>query len=74
MQAVASEIQRYCIAHPDARDTAEGICWWVQIQREKDLRNSVLEAIELLLARGVLERSLAPDGVELFGCRATPRN
>lgn len=73
VQVVADEIERYCIAHPDARDTAEGISWWVQIQREADLRDSVLGAIELLLSQGVLERSLTPDGAELFGYRAASR-
>lgn len=72
VQVVAGEIERYCIAHPDAVDTADGICWWVHLQRQADVRNSVPEAIDLLVAQGVLERRLAPDGSELFGYRATP--
>lgn len=67
---IAEEIERYCVAHPDARDTADGISWWVHLQRQEDLRNSIPEAIEVLLARGVLERSLAPDGAQLYGYRA----
>lgn len=69
VQIVAGEIERYCVAHPGARDTVDGISWWVYLQRQEDLRNSVLAAIELLLARGVLERSVAPDGAELYGYR-----
>ena len=71
VNVVAGEIRRYCIAHPEARDTADGISRWVQIQRQEDIRNTVPEAIRLLLAQGVLERSLAPDGAEVFGFRAT---
>jgi hypothetical protein len=69
VQAVADEIERYCIAHPEARDTVDGISWWVHLQRQEDLRQSVPLAIELLLAHGILERSLAPDGAELYGFR-----
>jgi hypothetical protein len=71
VQVVASEIARYSTAHPDARDTAEGISWWVQMQRQEDIRNSVPEAIALLLSQGILERSLAPDGAQLYGFRAS---
>lgn len=71
VQQVAGDIERYCIAHPHARDTADGISWWVHMQRQEDIRNSVPEAIELLLSQGVLERSAAPDGAELYGYRST---
>lgn len=67
---MAGEIERYCIAHPDARDTAEGISWWVQMQRQEDIRNIVPAAIELLLERGILECSVSADGAELYGYRA----
>jgi hypothetical protein len=69
VQVVADEIERYCIAHPEARDTVDEISWWVQLQRQEDLRQSVPRAIELLLAHGILKSSLGPDGAELYGFR-----
>ena len=69
-ETVAGEIERYCLAHPDARDTADGISWWVQMQRQQDIRDTVPAAIELLIERGILERSTSPDGAELYGYRA----
>jgi hypothetical protein len=74
VEVVASDIERYCIAHPEACDTAEGIFWWVQLQRQDDIRSSVAGAIALLLSKGVLQCSFAPDGTELFGRSATPTN
>jgi hypothetical protein len=68
-ETVAGEIERYCIAHPEARDTADGISWWVQMQRQEDIRNTVPAAIQLLLERGVLERSTSADGSALYGYR-----
>jgi hypothetical protein len=70
VQRIAGEIERYCIAHPHARDTADGISWWVQLQRQAEIRDSVPEAIELLIARGVLVRRVAPGGTPLFGYRS----
>lgn len=64
---VAAEIQRYCAKHPDARDTLEGIAWWVHMQREEDMRDSVAEAVRLLVKEGKLERHRLQDGSEVFG-------
>lgn len=64
---VASEIDRYCTAHPEARDTLEGILWWVQIQRNEEFRDSVAQAVSLLVAQGRLERHELHDGSVVFG-------
>ncbi len=65
---IAAEIERYCAAHPDARDTAEGIAWWVQIQLQQDIASRVADAVELLVKQGKLERYRLQDGSEVFGC------
>jgi hypothetical protein len=67
---VAAEIERYCVANPDARDTPEGIAWWVQMQRQADIRNSVPDAIQLLVERGVLERYKSLDGADVYGFKS----
>ena len=65
---VAADIRRYCIAHPDARDTLVGITWWLEMQEQEDIATSVAEAVDLLLQQGLLERYQQLDGTELFGC------
>jgi hypothetical protein len=69
---VAEEIRRYCTAHPNARDTLEGIAWWVQIQRQEDFHKDVVAAVEWLVNQGVLERHRLQDGSEVFGCCHDP--
>lgn len=64
---IAKEIQRYALANPQARDTAEGIAWWIRMQREDDLKNDVADAIALLVRRGFLRPYLLPDGSNVFG-------
>jgi len=70
---IAEEIQRYCVAHPDARDTIEGIAWWVQMQRQEDLKNDVCDAVKVLVKRGVLTPHTLRDGSEVFGCGGSAR-
>jgi len=66
---IAEEIRRYCAAHPTARDSLEGITWWVQMQMRNDIRNSVAFAVDVLVREGKLERHLLHDGSEVFGCK-----
>ena len=70
-QHVASAIRSYCAAHPQARDTIDGISWWVQMQLQDEFRSCVAEAVQLLTAEGTLERHLLEDGSEVFGCKAS---
>lgn len=71
-QRVASVIRRYCSAHPQARDSIEGIGWWVQLQLQEELKDHVAAAVELLTQEGTLERHRLQDGTEVFGCKAHP--
>lgn len=48
------EILRYLKEHPDARDTIEGISWWLLEQRMNDCVNDVQNALSKLLAQGLL--------------------
>jgi hypothetical protein len=69
---IADEILRYCNSHPEARDTIEGIAWWVHMQRQADLASGVLDAVLLLVDEGVLERHQLQDGTEVFGRGRAP--
>jgi hypothetical protein len=64
---IAAEIQRYCTAHPGARDTLEGVMWWVQLQRNEDFKCRIAEAVEWLVKHGMLERNELGDGSVVFG-------
>lgn len=66
---IAAHIERYCSAHPNARDTLEGIAWWVQMQLQEEIRSGVAAAVRVLVEQGTLERHQLHDGSEVFGCR-----
>ena len=68
VKKVAAEILRYCNTHPHARDSIEGITWWVAHQCFDDAKNLVPRAVEHLMERGELERHKLPDGSLVFGC------
>ncbi|MBV9959129.1 MAG: hypothetical protein JO360_11945 [Acidobacteria bacterium] len=55
------EILRYLKEHPDARDTVEGISWWLLEQRMNDCVSDVQSTLAQLLAQGLL---LEIEGVD----------
>ena len=65
---IAAQIERYCAAHPNARDTIDGIAWWVQMQVQEEIRSGVADAVRILVEQGTLERHRLHDGSEVFGC------
>lgn len=65
---LAVEIRRYCDAHPHARDSIDGIAWWLTWQRFSNTRKSLQGAIDQLVAGGVLESHRLTDGSVVFGC------
>jgi hypothetical protein len=67
---LAVEIRRYCDAHPHARDSIEGIAWWLTWQRYSTTRRSLESAIDDLVARGLLKSHRLTDGSVVFGCDA----
>jgi hypothetical protein len=68
-QQLADEISRYCTAHPGARDTLEGIAWWLAIQRRNDTLEELRAAVEILVAQHVLVPYRLNDGTTVYGCR-----
>ena len=65
---LAAEIRRYCDLHPYARDSIDGIAWWLTWQRFSKTRKSLQGAIDQLVAGGVLEPHRLTDGSVVFGC------
>jgi hypothetical protein len=65
---LADEIRRYCAEHPDARDTLEGIAWWLALQRHGETRDELRAAVDSLVAQGLLVQHRLVDGSIVFGC------
>jgi hypothetical protein len=65
---VAAEIRRYCVAHPEARDTLEGIAWWLAMQRCTDTLEELRAAVDSLVEEKVLVPYHLTDGTTVFGC------
>ena len=66
--SLAEEIRRYCAQHPNARDTLDGIAWWLALQRHGETREELLAAVESLVAQGLLVEHRLGDGSRVFGC------
>ena len=65
--AIASDIQHYLSAHPEAADTMAGIrAWWLSPSCAGAPLAVVEAALELLLARGAVTSTRLPDGRVLF--------
>lgn len=65
---LAEEIRRYCAEHPGARDTLEGIAWWLALQRHGEAREELRAAVDSLVAQGLLVQHRLSDGSIVFGC------
>jgi len=70
---LAAEITRYCAAHPGARDTVEGIAWWLAIQRSRDTLEELRSAVNSLVDQKVLVAFRLNDGTTVYGCPADER-
>jgi len=68
IEGVAEEICRYCARHPGARDSLEGIAWWIAADETAITRDQLRAAVDVLVARGVLAAHRLRDGSIVFGC------
>jgi hypothetical protein len=67
---LANDVLSYLAQHPDACDTAHGVCqWWIPRQRLHEAQADVDEALELLRSRGDVSMRLGLDGVALYCAR-----
>jgi hypothetical protein len=73
IRRVAEEIHRYCVAHPQACDSVEGIAWWVARQRYDETLDEVRAAVDMLVAEGFLVPHNLGDGSTVFACCQGPR-
>jgi hypothetical protein len=69
-QVIADAIQRYLDLNPDAADSAEGIRrWWLPPALAEESPGTVEEALDRLVAAGVISRRPLPDGRVLYAKR-----
>jgi hypothetical protein len=71
--AVCCEIQRYLSSHPDAADSVEGIRrWWIARLRLEESARHVQEALNRLVAQGVVIERVMPDGRAVYEMAGRP--
>jgi hypothetical protein len=67
VQAAAEEIQAYLLTEPGASETLQGIVeWWIFRQRFEEAWATVEEALQHLMAAGLVRRTRLADGSFLF--------
>lgn len=65
LQSVIQKILHYLAAHPDAKDTADGITrWWVG---ETLAMESVQEALDHLVLQGLMTKREGPSLKAVYG-------
>jgi hypothetical protein len=73
VEGIARELEQYISLHPTAADTVDGIARWWLGGTGQPAPGHVETALELLVARGVLGRSVLPDRRVIYS-RAHPSN
>jgi hypothetical protein len=67
LAAVANAIKRYLDAHPHAADSVEGIArWWLTRQRFEEAMEIVEEALERLVAKDEVTKTVMGEGKILY--------
>jgi hypothetical protein len=67
VEAIAGEIARYLVQHPDAADTFDGITrWWLTRIRFEEATRLVAQALEGLVRDGRVVEQELPDGTLLY--------
>jgi len=67
-EELAEEIRRYCRLNPRARDSLDGIAWWVAFQRMEEARGELQAVVDSLVKKGDLRRQEVSDGSIIFAC------
>jgi hypothetical protein len=67
-EKVIREILRYCIKHPDAKDTIDGILkWWLPGGNAEWGKEEVQRALDFLTAKGWLTKRETTPAKDLYG-------
>ena len=61
------EILRYVVAHPNAKDTSEGIeKWWLSQSTSRGGKRRIEESLELLVSKGWLIGRCSPQAETIY--------
>lgn len=64
---VITEILRYVVAHPRAKDTIKGIeKWWLSENIGREGKRKITEALDLLVAKGWLIARCSPRSETIY--------
>lgn len=62
-----AEILRYVLAHPDAKDTIDGIeKWWLSKSTKREGKRKAEEALNFLAAKGWLNARSSPQAETIY--------
>lgn len=68
VESVATAIEAYLTAHPNAADALDGVVtWWLAAVPRAVSRGVVERALERLIAAGTVERRRTEGGAVIFG-------
>ena len=71
LQIILQNISDYLATRPNAADTAEGILhWWLKRQQFETSLTVVHQAIDILIAQGVLFEASTPGGETIYRCNS----
>lgn len=75
MQRVAALIEAYLARHPAAADSEQGIAqWWMPAMGADVPVETVCAALEWLVRRGAVHRTLVPGGPAIYRAGAAKTN
>lgn len=67
INAAASDIRKYLDKRPHAAESLDGIVmWWITLQRFEESREIVEQALNKLIAEGVVRELKGPDGASVY--------
>ncbi len=70
---LAQEVDDYLRSYPDAADSIEGIVnWWLLRQRHEQTRELVQQALEHLVAQGLVNKIATPGGEVIYARCTSP--
>jgi len=62
-----TELLRYVVAHPNAKDTLDGIeKWWLRKSTKREAKRRLEEALNLLAAKGWLNARSSPQSETIY--------
>jgi hypothetical protein len=65
--AIATEIRRYLVAHPDAADSVTGIHrWWLPRRYSAEHASVVEQALQRLISENIVRVRHLPNGASVY--------